>query len=180
MSKEIYHKMPCGNVVTNKGRVFSRLGRELKQQLSAVGYYRVEIWHKGFGRKHLVHRLVASAFIPNPNDKPQVNHKDGNKLNNDVENLEWVTQSENQIHAYRTNLQRGFHVSGRKISAEHKAALCGSRWRGEKRSYIAGGTAFDTPESAAQHHNISRQTVYNRAASDRFPDWEIKVWREEK
>lgn len=55
-----------------------------------------------FGNKQVyVHRLIATLFIPNPQKKPCVNHKDGNKKNNSVENLEWVTYSENHLHSYR-------------------------------------------------------------------------------
>lgn len=65
------------------------------------GYMQVALWRDGIGPKQLVHRIVATAFIPNPDNKPQVNHINGNKADNRVENLEWATESENQVHRYK-------------------------------------------------------------------------------
>ena len=168
-----------GYTIREDGEVRSRFGRVVKQQFDGPGYARVELWENGKGRKYLVHRLLAQAFIPNPDRKPQVNHIDGDKANNALTNLEWVTQSENQLHAYRVGLQVGYRKPT-PLSETHKRALCWSRWRNERREYIAGGLKFRTPEDAADHHGVSRQTFYNRAASARFPDWEIKTWREVK
>lgn len=68
-------------------------------------YATVSYTTRGGAQKHAyVHRLVAQAFVPNPEGKPMVNHKDGNKRNNAAENLEWVTAKENVIHAYKTGL----------------------------------------------------------------------------
>lgn len=73
----------------------------LKQSFTSTGYLMVNLKRK----MCKVHRLVAIAFIPNPYNKPYINHKDGNPLNNTVENLEWVTQKENIEHAIRTGLR---------------------------------------------------------------------------
>lgn len=67
-------------------------------------YYYVSLSSGGVIEKELVHRLVATAFIDNPDGKPQVNHKDCNVHNNTLKNLEWVTNAENTIHAYDNNL----------------------------------------------------------------------------
>ena len=84
--------------VSNLGRVRGPL-RILRPTVSNWGYERVRIVdNSGRRMSPRVHRLVAKAFIPNPDNKPQVNHKDGNKLRNNANNLEWTTASENKLH----------------------------------------------------------------------------------
>lgn len=75
-----------------------KTGHELKAAISNSGYLRVGLWNKQKAKNCFVHRLVAMAFVPNPENKPEVNHKDGNKLNNSASNLEWVTGAENKRH----------------------------------------------------------------------------------
>lgn len=96
--------------VSNLGNVKSLnykkkgISKELKPVLYFGKYKSVSLFKNQIKKVFLVHRLVAITFIPNNEDKPFVNHKDGNKLNNIVENLEWVTNSENQIHAHKMKL----------------------------------------------------------------------------
>lgn len=71
------------------------------QKLRKDGYLEVALYKDGKGKSIQVHRLVAQAFVPNPENKPQVNHIDGNKQNNNIENLEWVSISENALHSAR-------------------------------------------------------------------------------
>lgn len=71
------------------------------------GYLYVSLYNKENKRKSLkIHRLIAEHFIENKDNKPEVNHKDGNKQNNVIVNLEWVTKSENTIHAFRLGLRK--------------------------------------------------------------------------
>ena len=84
------------------GKISKLDGTPLKKYISPYGYERVCI----NGKYWLVHRIVAMVFIPNPDNKPQVNHIDGNKQNNDISNLEWVTPEENMRHASRMGLLR--------------------------------------------------------------------------
>ena len=68
-------------------------------------YCHIGLCKNGKSKTISLHRLIATTFIPNPNNLPQVNHKDGNKENNNVNNLEWVTNQENMIHSYKTGLR---------------------------------------------------------------------------
>lgn len=85
--------------VSSWGRVRNKSGIIVHATLNKKGYLRVWLYKKGKYLKPRVHRLVATAFIPNPYNLPQVNHKDGNKQNNSYTNLEWVTNRQNQEHA---------------------------------------------------------------------------------
>ena len=86
--------------VSNFGRIWScRFGREISPAKSTDGYYQIRFYVNKSKKLFSVHRLVAMHFIPNPENKAQVNHKDGNVENNRVDNLEWATQSENLRHA---------------------------------------------------------------------------------
>jgi len=104
--------------ITSDGRVYShgrfvqgdkdwREGRYLNPEVSNRGYYRVDLRINQKHDRRTVHRLVCEYFLDNPYNKPQVNHKDGDKTNNDVSNLEWCTQLENNIHAHATGLNKG-------------------------------------------------------------------------
>ena len=96
--------------ISNTGKVLSNYSGKkkiLKQAISKDGnYWVVSLWQNQVGKTIKVHRLIATAFIPNELNKPFVNHKDGNKLNNELSNLEWVTSSENNQHAFDNGLKK--------------------------------------------------------------------------
>lgn len=90
-----------GNVYSLPRR-FKPRTLKLKEHVNNRGYLMVNLYNDNGPCPHkLIHRLVAEAFIPNPKNKPEVNHKDGNKTNNRVENLEWVTHLENIQHSIK-------------------------------------------------------------------------------
>lgn len=92
-------------LIYDDGKVWSiKRKRFLKYEINSAGYARVALYKNDKIVHRFVHRLVAEAFIDNPSSLPQVNHKDENKLNNHVDNLEWVSAVENTN--YGTGLQR--------------------------------------------------------------------------
>jgi hypothetical protein len=104
---EKYQISSQGDVVNSKGRI-------LKQHPDRYGYNTIMLCKNGIGKRFLVHRLVAIHFIPNPLNKPTVNHLNGNTTDSRVENLEWATISENNLHAYRTGLSKPKKMIGEK------------------------------------------------------------------
>lgn len=98
------HRKTLSKLLKNNGYVVYKkyLGsRQPRTYITPQGYEAISL----SGQLLLVHRLIAEQNIPNPDNKPCVNHKDGNKLNNTIKNLEWCTYKENSIHAIRTGLR---------------------------------------------------------------------------
>lgn len=104
--KSLHRFYMCGNsCVREHPEIIMKGTRDFK------GYFRVQLGSKTFK----VHRLIAQTFIPNPNDYPQVNHINGDKTDNRVENLEWCDNSMNVKHAWDNGLQKSKNKKGRKI-----------------------------------------------------------------
>ncbi len=98
-----------GKVITYNPYLKSMYGKVMKTYTHPKnGYQSIDLRIDKKHKRYLLHRLIAECFIPNPQNKPEVNHMDGDKTNNDISNLEWATHSENGKHSYR--------VLGRKIS----------------------------------------------------------------
>lgn len=93
--------------VDREGNVYSlRKNKRLTPKKNWDGYLRIQLWDHRHCEYVSIHRLVAQAFIPNPKNKPFINHKNGIKSDNRVENLEWCTQKENIQHAHKTGLSK--------------------------------------------------------------------------
>lgn len=149
-----YYLIGSDGTIKNRNRV-------LKTYIINSGYVAIKLTAGGNKKHRLIHRLVAEAFIPNPDEKKEVNHIDGNKLNNDVYNLEWVSSSENKRHALDIglkvynlptkglklgNLSQYYCVSFDKARNKWKSAV---RHNGKNHFQ----KRFDTEEEAALHVN---------------------------
>ncbi len=129
--------------ISNQGRIRNtKTKRLLKLSPSKRGYLVFSCQIKGKHKVVNVHKCVATEFVPNPENKPQVNHIDGNKLNANAGNLEWVTQKENNAHARKIGLHKTdgdkpvLQIRDGIVLAEYKSASEASRQTGIGRTLI--------------------------------------------
>lgn len=134
--------------VFSDGSVWNHRGSRNKRRFGNVspkGYMKILVRDEE-GKSHtvFVHKLVAMAFVPNPDNKPQVNHKDGNKQNNTPQNLEWCTNEENMNHRYSVL---------KKYSSQSRV-ICDET-----------GEIFDSISEAARQKKVGRTTIWRQLSS---------------
>lgn len=136
-------------LIEKDGRVFSlKTKKWLKASVGNQGYYGIELANDKGHKRLSVHRLVALTYIPNPNNLPQVNHKDENKLNNDVNNLEWCTRQYNMT--YGTLIERRVaHTDYSKPFYRENAIKNGKKVSRPVARYSICGQYIDSFDSAA-------------------------------
>lgn len=127
--------------VSDTGLLSSPNGRLMKGTKNYNGYLRVNLRKEGNVRQYCLHRLVAQAFVPNPEDKPEVNHKNGKRDDCRAENLEWCTHSENQLHRRR--------VLGSGGGKPKRAVVC-----------LTTGETYESLSEAAVHTGCALSAIY--------------------
>lgn len=138
----LYCATADGKVFSIKGSRRSKFNpQSLTPRKVSLGYHGITLTKNGVRKQCLLHRIIAQTFIPNPENKPTVNHKDGNKQNNCVANLEWCTQKEQIKHAIETGLttfKTGENARNVKLSNKAVSEIKWLLEKGFSQSTIAG------------------------------------------
>ncbi len=153
--------------VTDDGRVFNcKTNRLLRVDISNRGYHRITVCKNNKPKKMTIHRLVAELFIPNPNNYQTVNHISGDKSDNSINNLEWMSQAQNQEHAVATGLcPRGSSNGNSKYSENFIDVVCELISQGKPRGEVIKLTgitksAFDDVRRRKTWAHISANYVW--------------------
>jgi HNH endonuclease/NUMOD3 motif len=172
-----------GYYISQFGRIYStKSGKFIKTRLARnTRYVNVILTNKRNYCK-TVHRLVALTWIPNPDNKSDVNHKDGNKLNNHITNLEWITHQENMQHAYNTGLWKPAFCTIRNslvIGDEQKRKMSEAK-KGTKHPKFKGYTItpygrFESAYSAGRAEGKSHSYILKRIKSENFQEYYIEL-----
>ena len=139
--------------VTEDGKVITKNGLTKKPTNNGNGYLQIGIYVNGKRQMFKLHRLIAECYIPNPDNKPQVNHIDGNKLNNCISNLEWVTCKENIRHAHDNGLSKGM-----KGETNHQSKLTKEDVINIRKIYIPRHLEFGQI-ALAKKYNVSKSLI---------------------
>lgn len=204
-SKEVWKQFPdlpilyvsnFGNVYSDAysfvdrfGRQFSYPKKEIKSAPNYKGYHTLKISYKGKLYRYRLHRLVAMTFIPNPDNKLEVNHIDGDKSNNNVWNLEWVTRLENQRHAQDIGLiaKKKYFVKdccicGKLFAGGREQIYCSQKCYnqfcrigkiGLSREELIQKMKHKTIAEISRECNVSHSTV--RRWIDKYGLWHLKI-----
>ncbi|AIY85357.1 helix-turn-helix domain of resolvase family protein (plasmid) [Clostridium baratii str. Sullivan] len=132
-------------LIDEDGRIYSTItNKYLKTSINRKGYEGIKLNKKSYR----IHRLVAITYIENPNNLPQVNHKDGDKSNNNVSNLEWCTNGENQLHAFATGLNKAKKPKNRSLTDLQADEI--------RKEYLTSNTS---QRKLAIKYNVSKTTI---------------------
>lgn len=157
-----------GNIRRNPDAPYKHKNKEyVKPYINNKGYSCVHFYKNSKMYSFLIHRLIAIAFIPNTNNLPDINHIDGNKLNNDVSNLEWCTHQQNMQHAWDNNLHSNRHACASVKRKRSTSKYIGVSWSEQRKrwcvyvgfngKHYSAGRFINEIDAATAHDNFIKE-----------------------
>lgn len=158
-------------IASKDGKIYSLISsKDLKPNTNNCGYECVHLRIDGKTKSFLVHRLVAETFIPNPNNYKEINHIDGNPLNNKVENLEWCNRSQNIKHAYKLGAKGAWYGLLGELHCRSKKVV---KIDGDTKEEF-GSLLEAERKTGVSHGNISQVINGKRLTAGGYK-WELKI-----
>lgn len=151
-----------------KGRAMTET-RVLKNQIGGTGYWAIVLSKNGKKKQHRIHRLIATAFIKNNDNKPFINHIDGNKLNCSIENLEWCTARENTMHALENGLRK--YIETPKGENVENAKLKQADVDYIRKVFVPRNKRYGI-NALSQKFNVERHTISKIIHNRTYKNWE--------